>query len=47
MSEKNKDQEKSGEEETKDLFDKSLEDGTIEQDKEKDNEKNKKDKKKK
>ena len=45
MSEKNKDQEKSGEEETKDLFDKSLEDGTIEQDK--DNEKNKKDKKKK
>ncbi|MDQ0206155.1 hypothetical protein [Alkalicoccobacillus murimartini] len=39
MSEKNKDQNKSGEEETKDLFDKSLEDGTIEQDKDKDKEK--------
>ncbi|WP_285803874.1 hypothetical protein [Alkalicoccobacillus plakortidis] len=34
MSEKEKDQNKSGEEETKDLFDKSLEDGTVDQEKE-------------
>lgn len=58
MSENNKDQEKTGEEEIKDLFDKSLEDGTIDQadtsdekdsskDKNKDKEKDKNSKKKK
>ncbi|WP_185970985.1 hypothetical protein [Alkalicoccobacillus porphyridii] len=47
MSDKNKDQEKTGEEEIKDLFDRSLEDGTIDQDKDenkKENDKKKKEK---
>lgn len=38
MSDKEKNENKSGEEETKDLFDKSLEDGTVDRKKEKDTE---------
>lgn len=41
MSDKEKNENKSGEEETKDLFDKSLEDGTVDRKKEKENEEKK------
>lgn len=41
MSDKEKNENKSGEEETKDLFNKSLEDGTVDRKKEKDTEEKK------